>query len=193
MSFFRRRQSPCPALPVELYNFIVDEVCFDDSVLTCLALVCQLLRGLAQRHLFRLVFMYFGKENPCRFKAKLEEFLELSKTSPQLASYVQSIEWTVVDIRRLNESLLARFLIKCRNIHTFRFKMIVRRQLCTIDWRELDPQLAQVINCILKSPKLHFLELCMWKNFPLQNLRFSRNLKHLVIDGVNKHPQTDPI
>ena len=81
MSFFRRRQSPRPALPVELYNFIVDEVCFDDSVLTCLVLVCQLLRGLAQLHLFRLVVVYLGKENPCRFKEKLEEFLELSKTS----------------------------------------------------------------------------------------------------------------
>ncbi len=108
---------------------------------------------------------------------------------------MQSIEWTVVDIRRPNENLMARFLIKCRNIHTFRFKMIycsTPSHLCTIGWRELDPQLAQVINCILESPKLHFLELCMWKNFPLQNLLFNRNLKHLVIKGVNKYPLIVP-
>lgn len=188
MSLSEGRKTLRPDLPVEIYSLIVDEVCLDDSILTSMSLVCQNLRCLAQRYLFRSVVMDLGKENPCRFKTKLEEFLELSKISPQLAGYVQSLEWTVVNIHRLNESLMAKFLFKCRNIRTLRFKMIVGRYMCAIDWHELDPQLAEAISCILKSPSLRLLELCMWKNFPLQNLRSARKLKHLVIDGVNKHP-----
>ncbi|KJA25284.1 hypothetical protein HYPSUDRAFT_37774 [Hypholoma sublateritium FD-334 SS-4] len=191
MSLSEGRKSLRHDLPVEIYSLIVDEVRLDDSILTSMALVCQLLRSLAQPHLFRSVVMDFGKENPCRSKTKLEDFLEFSKVSPHLAGYVQSLEWTVVNINRLNESLMAQFLFKCGNIRTFRFKMIVGRHMCAIDWHELDPQLAEAISCVLKCPSLHLLELCMWKNFPLQNLRSARNLKHLVIDGVNEHP-ADP-
>ncbi|KIM40540.1 hypothetical protein M413DRAFT_28355 [Hebeloma cylindrosporum] len=175
------------ALPLEVYELIVDSLAKKDVGLTSIracSLVCRAFLPLARKHAFASIEINnpFAPED--RPSPSTESFGRGLDRNPEIGEYVHRVDYCITARDDINH-IMSQFLRALVKLTKLKSLTIWHDSVKKIRWRTQDWPMRRVLLHLMQLPTLSHLKLHWIENFPVSDFIYGSSLKHLRVEDID--------